>query len=61
MTVFGAIKMIGEEDFVAYFKAISRSSTGWLRKTKENLIKNNLVDVLTGIKTGHHPNKIQSR
>jgi hypothetical protein len=27
--VFGSIKMIVEEEVVAYFKAISRPSAGW--------------------------------
>jgi hypothetical protein len=29
MSVFGAIKMTGEKEVVAYFKAISRPSAGW--------------------------------
>jgi hypothetical protein len=57
MTVFGAIKMSGEEEFVAY----PGIRLNGLRKTKENLIQNNLADVLAGMKTGHHPNKIQNR
>jgi hypothetical protein len=40
MSVFGAIKMIGEEEVVAYFKeevvayfkAISRPSAGWAKE-----------------------------
>jgi hypothetical protein len=32
-----------------------------LRKTKKNPIQNNLVNVLAGMKTGHHLNKIQNR
>jgi hypothetical protein len=31
-----------------------------LRKIKENLIQNNLIDVLARIKAGHHMNKIQN-
>jgi hypothetical protein len=30
--VFGAIKMIGEEVVVAYFKAIYQPSAGWAEK-----------------------------
>lgn len=55
--------LIGEEEVVAYFKGISRPLAGWAekKKKKKKLIQNNLVKVMAGMKTGHHPNKIQNR